>query len=149
MNYQQKCHNIFYASPVVNKELSKDCVFEYNYDYYTVNQVRKSDGYVFAYSLSGHAHDLAETHAEDRWEYNYRHFSPEEMADGYHPVIGHPPQLPDWLALIGTTDGEYYYNIYADCICDYNTKEVIVSFNPTTGQPKNEADWEALYELIS
>lgn len=143
MNYKQKCLDIFYASDLVNKELMFGC------EVYIPKEQCKG-------VMSGYYHEGENRH-KDRLNVSFTDSGHYPFDKNTHKIIGHPPQLQDWLALLG---GREYLVIGTARMHPWNfvvdtTGQAInengmhlMKFNLTTGQPATEADWKALYELI-
>jgi hypothetical protein len=70
-----------------------------------------------------------------------------------HEIIGHTPQLQDWLEVLQSrSDGwtaarvDSYGNL--DVGNGIRWENDVLRFDLTTGQPKTDEDWDALAELL-
>jgi len=75
----------------------------------------------------------------------FGHVHPDDLT-----IIGHRPQLQDWLAALGQLeDGDPFC---VDCwgnLEDINRiGELLMQFNQTTGQPATEADYKTYNDLV-
>jgi len=62
-------------------------------------------------------------------------------------VIGHRPQLQDWLAVLG---GKLRLDhTIGDTITVYDGKDNVIDFNLTTGQPRSPEDYKRFNDLVS
>ena len=65
-------------------------------------------------------------------------------------IIGHPPQLQDWLGVLGELEEGDPFCV--DCwgnLEDINRLgERLMHFNLTTGQPATEADYKAFNDIV-
>jgi len=66
-------------------------------------------------------------------------------------IIGHRPQLQDWLAVLEEITGDF--DLFSSAteniaICNCMGAEVTIMFNLTTGQPATEADYKAFNEIV-
>lgn len=124
MNYKQKALDHVRSVCPELMELSEGCIFEYNYDYWHVNMVRRGDGTVFAFSPSGDIHDIGYVNEKDKWQYKYQHFTKEWFEDEKDEIkiIGHTPHLEDFIRVVrlhhknrsGDIDVMDYYDVGND-----------------------------------
>lgn len=133
MTEKQKALDYYYASDVANKDKRGLCTY------------CDGDGWTSE-------HDPSDT--------SYEHMSegvcsscPVQMGcdecqgNGY--VIGHPPQLQDWLALLG---GHYGVDGVGGLYSSLHRGDglpPLMKFNLSDGQPANEEDYKALNKIIS
>jgi len=72
-----------------------------------------------------------------------------------HPfwvIIGHQPQLQDWLAVLGGIKSKRTFGIDEDgeCFADRGyDRNYVCKFNLTTGQPATEADYKLFNDIVS
>lgn len=131
MDYKAECEKIYYASDVVNKELSFGCVVELyngigkdiiNREYPILNDKITDGPYYICVS--------------DR-KVNRRVIK---------TIIGHPPTGFDWLRLILKGSEWPIHEHYTKNQFGFEYECKGISFNLTAGEP---TDWEALYNVIS
>jgi hypothetical protein len=65
-------------------------------------------------------------------------------------IIGHIPQLQDWLELLGGNKGRGLYVDTDGDVFDIDDEgsPPFLTFNLTTGQPATDEDWNSLAELL-
>jgi len=64
---------------------------------------------------------------------------------GEYKIIGHPIQLQDWLAVLGSDYNPHRRIVSFNCdTCSVDG----VEFNLTTGQPATEADYKTFNDLV-
>jgi len=139
MDYKTKCLNIFYASDVVNKELTFGC------------EVQSENGST-AKIVKFYEGDTFEAQMTKEYDGVEAVVTMKDCKLDKVTVLGHPPQLQDWLALLRKKLDESRWYLKSDGRVMWQDNGVNfekVKFNLTTGQPATEADWEALYELIA
>jgi len=91
---------------------------------------------------------------------DWQPYSIEQCYQDDLKIIGHPPQLQDWLAVLGDIGARIdYYPTQRSLPTDKDfvtydlrytsVSGVIVMFNLTTGQPATEADFKSFNKIVS
>jgi len=73
--------------------------------------------------------------------------------DDFQEIIGHRPQLQDWLAVLEKLDTNYHLSFEGQ-IMEYNPEDGTLHltgiwFDMDTGQPATEADYKAFNKIVS
>jgi hypothetical protein len=139
-NAKEKCLDLYYASDVVNKELTEGFQFKDEDGLHTVFRTN------MLYDRCGFGKNEIYTNlTKDLYCSDY-YIEEQE-------VLGHPPTGFDWLRLMKNYrligQGEEHYvgeKVPEDQILAWHEKGAQVFFNLKTGEP---TDWEALNKLIS
>ena len=152
-NHKKKCLDIFYASDVVNKELTFGCEVRI---YTKGEQFQGNESEPAEHNLD----EIFRIHTdEDHIEWDCFTFDLGDIEAGctdkepneesfFFDIIGHPPQLNNWLALVDKANTGNSYIFQHSSIIYRPQNKIVVDFNLTTGQPATDLDWKCLYELI-